>query len=79
MTVSKGLQRNWTDDEMLMALHLRENKGWSCERVAEEIGVTRNSIIGLTNRIRTLMKTTDTDGNKNGTMPPLWWKRKDQK
>ena len=73
------MARTWTEQDILLALHLRYNKGLTCADVSKRFGEGKNSIVGLMWRINMATDKTDPDGNKNGTMPPLWWKRKDQK
>ncbi|QDP64884.1 MAG: hypothetical protein Unbinned5081contig1001_41 [Prokaryotic dsDNA virus sp.] len=66
----------WTDEQALEALHLRDFDGWSCQDIADRFGKTKNSVVGMLNRIDGEGKKHDPDGNQNGTMKPLWWRRK---
>ncbi len=41
----------WTDDEMLLALRLRDNHGLSAAAIAERMGRSRSSVLGVFKRI----------------------------
>lgn len=69
----------WAEEDILEVLYMSDHKGMSAAQIARRIGektgrkVTRNSIIGLINRIaRDLREDT---GIGNGTMPARWWER----
>lgn len=65
----------WTDEQILEVLHLRDHEGWSAQMVADRFNKSRNSVVGLLNRVDKAIKEYDPDGNQNGTMKPRWWKR----
>ena len=64
----------WTDTEILEVLHMRDHRGMSAREIAIKTGRTKNSIIGLWDRINREM--VDDTGIGNGTMPDGWWRRK---
>lgn len=82
-----GSQRHhWTDEQILHGLHMIEVRGMSCARAAAEISAqfgidaTKNSMIGVTNRVNTAA---NREGclcmkpeNRDGGMPPAWWVRR---
>lgn len=41
----------WTDDEMLQALQLRDYHGLSAAAIAERMGRSRSSVLGMFKRI----------------------------
>lgn len=41
----------WTDDEMLQALQLRDHHGLSAAAIAERMGRSRSSVLGVFKRI----------------------------
>ena len=62
----------WTDAQILEVLHMRDHDGLSAKEIAAKTGRTKNSIVGLWNRIRE----NEHDGDAgDGTMPPRWWER----
>jgi hypothetical protein len=67
----------WTDAELLRVLHLNEVDGLSCVQIAQRFGVTRNAIVGITNRIRADMRKVPDRAvkpeNRDGGMPARWW------
>lgn len=68
----KHEQFEWTDERILEALHLKDNEGMTAKAVAERMGVTRNSVIGMIHRI----KVAEVDGDAGDhSMPPRWWRR----
>lgn len=71
--------RQWTDAEMLEVLHMRDHRGMTAKEIADNLGVTKNAIIGLWHRVA---KATDgawdgagDNGTGNGSMPDDWWRR----
>lgn len=66
----------WTDEEILMALHLRDHEGMTRREIGERLGRKKNSVIGALNRVDHDVAKHDADGIQNGTMKPLWWRRK---
>ena len=66
---------NWTDEDMLEALDLRDHEGLTMAEVAKRMGRGRMSIVGLMKRVNDETDHFDPDGNQNGTMPRKWWKR----
>jgi len=69
---------DWTDDELRRALFLRDAHGFSYRMVGDSIGRSKNSVIGMFNRIR---KASDDipcqckkPENKDGGMfGKVWW------
>lgn len=59
---------------MLMCLHLVDVMGLTRAAVARKFGRSKGSVIGMLDRVRKETNASD-NGNKNGTMPQLWWKR----
>ncbi len=64
--------KEWTDAEMLEALTLND-EGLSMKAAGERIGRTKNSVIGMINRIRNEIAGHPETGNN--TMPPRWWEK----
>lgn len=65
----------WTEEEILMALHLRDHEGKSWREIGLRFGRTKSAVAGLLFRIDKATDEHDPDGNGNGTMKPLWWRR----
>jgi len=65
------------DELILTALHLIEVEGWTNEKAGSHIGMTKNAIIGVRNRINNECNAVQDfcrePENKNGGMPPMWW------
>jgi hypothetical protein len=63
------------DERILLALHLVENEGWTCRAAGEVIGLTKNAVIGHTNRARYEYGVCrcEVDENRTGGMHPFWW------
>ena len=64
------------DEQTLMVLHLTDN-GLTCQNVGKMFGLTKNSVIGLRDRIRKTSLDLDfctNPENINGGMRSLWWK-----
>lgn len=68
-------RHGFTDEQMLTIMHLRDHEKMTTTDIGKRFGKSKGSIIGLTNRIDRSMDETDPDGNQNGTMKPMWWKR----
>lgn len=66
----------YTDEEILTALHLFENEGKSARDIALRLGRTRNGVIGAMHRV---MTSVEPDSKHDGSMPPLWWKKRKAK
>lgn len=66
-----------TDEMHLMMLHLTEVEGLSCKKAGEYFGKTKNSVIGVRNRVKNDEITCNCvdPRNQNGGMRPLWWQR----
>lgn len=65
------------DEETLMMLHLTESGILTCKAAGERFGVTRNSIIGMRDRVRKTSWCLDLckqPENIDGGMSSLWWK-----
>ncbi len=58
---------SWTDEEMLMAEHLREHHGLSFSQVANRLGKTTNSTIGM---VSSLLKEADRPDDPTSHQPP---------
>jgi len=67
------------DERILLALHLVENEGWTCRAAGEVIDLTKNAVIGHTNRVRYEygICRCNVDDNRTGGMEPLWWATSD--
>jgi hypothetical protein len=66
----------WSDEEILTALHLRDHQRMTRREIGERLGRKKNSVIGVLNRVDQDEAKHDADGIQNGTMKPLWWRRK---
>ena len=74
------MSREWTDADILAALDMVAN-GKSADQAAKDMSkqwgtaVTKNMVIGLTNRIRkqTQPCTCAKPANQDGGMNPGWW------
>ena len=42
--------RGWSDDDILDALHMRE-QNYTMRQIGEHFGVTKNAVIGMVNRV----------------------------
>tara|TARA_R110000824_G_scaffold78189_1_gene197459 strand:+ start:311 stop:490 length:180 start_codon:yes stop_codon:yes gene_type:complete len=42
--------RGWSDDDILDALHMRE-QNYTMKQIGEHFGVTKNAVIGMVNRV----------------------------
>ena len=65
----------WTDEEILLALDLTDYEGMQRKQVGARLGRSKGSVIGIINRITNDTDASDPDGNQNGTMPRLWWRK----
>lgn len=65
----------WTDEDMLMALHLHANEGMTAKQIGERFGRRKGSVIGMMNRVAKETDKHDLTPHLNGTMKPLWWRR----
>lgn len=74
--MSAHIGSEWSDHDMLMALHLRDHEGLASSAIGARLGRSRSAICGLLNRIDRQTDKHDQNGCQNGTMPPLWWRRK---
>jgi len=64
------------DEELLMVLHLTDNKGVSCREAGRLFGMTKNAVIGIRNRIRQTAECYDgciNPQNIDYNLNPLWW------
>jgi len=61
----------WSDRDILEVLALRDVDGLTAAEIAPKFGTTKNSIIGLWNRIARAQEPGDYG---DGTMPARWWK-----
>lgn len=62
-----------TDEQLLMALHQIENDGIPMHEVGRLYNRSKGSFIGAINRVR---NSVEPDPKHDGTMPPLWWKKR---
>lgn len=67
----------WSDQDLLQIMHLTDVEGLSRKQLAERLGKTTNSIVGVISRIN---RESDIhtcqcvkSKNKDGGMPPKWW------
>ena len=67
---------SWTDEEMLMALHLREAERLPMAEIAQHLGKSRSAVIGMVNRLLKIANAPDPTAHLNGTMGPLWWQKR---
>jgi len=65
-------RQEWTDQEILEMLHLRENEGLTCAAAGQRLGRNKNAVIGMGHRIAKAQLPGDAG---DGTMPPRWWER----
>jgi chromosomal replication initiation ATPase DnaA len=70
------MKADWSDEELLTALHLRDHQGMTTREIGERMGRPHNSVIGALKRVNSEADKHDADGIQNGTMKPLWWRRK---
>ncbi len=67
------------DERELTVMHLLDNEGLTTREAGERLGTGKNSIIGLSHRIRTAYAEScagDEDPDRHdATMAPLWWRR----
>jgi len=42
--------RGWSDDDILDALHMRD-EGFTMREIGNHFGVTKNAVIGMVNRV----------------------------
>ncbi|MDG3089202.1 hypothetical protein P7F88_25400 [Vibrio hannami] len=73
-------RRNALPDEMLLeAMHLTDNEGLTTAQAGEAIGVSKNTIIGVRNRINAEIALNPClcrkPENIDGGMPERWWQR----
>jgi len=63
------------DERILMALHLVHNEQWTMKAAGEAVGMTKNAVIGQSNRVRydRGICRCNADDNRTGGMEPLWW------
>lgn len=65
------------DEQLLMLLHLREVDGLTFGQISMKMGITRDAALGAYRRIALAYDDwceCDKPENKDGGMPPLWWK-----
>lgn len=64
--------RAWSDEDILEALHLRDNENMKAADIARRVGFSRSSVLGQFHRIRTA----EVEGDAGDcSMPPRWWRR----
>lgn len=66
------------DEQLAMVMHLRENDGLTFGQIAPRVNMTRDACIGAYHRLRNSYETwceCDKPENKDGGMPPLWWRK----
>jgi len=65
------------DGRILMALHLVDVDGLTNQKAGEAVGMTKNAVIGIRNRIKNecnaIYCACQKAENKDGGMPPMWW------
>ena len=68
-----------SDEQMLLALHLRDVEHLTAGENAERLGLTKSTVIGALRRVDLALRQGEGDdcppdnGVGNGTMAPLWW------
>jgi hypothetical protein len=65
------------DEQLVMLMHLRENDGLTFGQIAPKLGMTRDAALGAYRRLRFAYESwceCDKPENKDGGMPPLWWR-----
>jgi hypothetical protein len=65
--------REWTDYDMLTALHMRDHHRMTRQQIAVRLGRTKEAITGLFDRIERDTNAVDVSPHLNGTMPVRWW------
>jgi hypothetical protein len=74
--MSWPVQDDWSDEEILTALDMRDHDGASYGKIEKANGRrSRSACIGRLRRVDEDTDATDPDGNQNGTMPRGWWRR----
>lgn len=68
-------KRLWTDEEMLEVLRLKDEEGWTAEKIGERFGVSKSAILGMIQRIRKDTDAHDLTPELNGTMDQGWIKK----
>ena len=69
-----GQNAPFSDEELLLALDLRDHEGLSFRQIAARFqGRTKNGIAGALHRVNVASR--GDNGFGNGTMPRRWWKR----
>jgi len=67
------------DERILMALHLVEVEGLTNAKAGEAVGMTKNALIGIRNRINNecnaIYDLCRKPNHKDGGMPLMWWVR----
>lgn len=71
----------WTDEEALQALHLRDVDRLTAVQIAARFGRSRSAVCGLFKRIADDLAKSGPDAagkpeNLDGGMPPGWWKHR---
>lgn len=72
----------WTDQQMLEILDKRERLGMTGAKIAEGLGVSRSSILGLLFRLNRETDLAEAGSvvtkleNRDGGMPVRWWARR---
>jgi len=66
------MRQEWSDQEILEMLHLRDNEGLTCAEAGRRLGRGKNAVIGMWHRIARAQLPGDAG---DGTMSPRWWKR----
>ena len=63
-----------SDERMLEVLHLSEG-GMGCTTIGRRLGLTKNAVVGIVNRIRHEPDRCECvrAENKSGGMPVKWW------
>lgn len=72
-------KRDWTDEEILTILHLREVDGMKTPDIGRKYGKGRGAILGLIARVNAATDKIPCKcrkkANKDGGMKPRWWAR----
>ncbi len=68
---------SWTDEEMLLALHMREAEGLTMAQIAIHLDKPRNAVIGMVNRLLAQANAPDPTSHLDGSLGPLWWQQRE--
>lgn len=67
-------RRPLTDEEMLTALDMMEQRGLTAAAAGKALGRSRGTLLAMKHRVHEQTDWHDQTPELNGTMPPRWWK-----